>query len=616
MKKIVLSILTLMWAGLAVVTGQDVVFTGSAPTKVEVGRRFQISYMVNAEGKNFKAPSMEAFRVLAGPSTSQSSRVEIINGKVSQHVDYTFTFIVQATIEGDFEIEPASVEVDGKTYRSNPIKISVVSSSRQQGGSKGSGNSNSNQQNDSGVDPGDVFLRAVVNDRNPYQGEEIIVTYKLYYRINISNLAFDKEPSFKGFWVDDLLENKQNFRQYQETYNGKVYQVAEIRKYALFPQRSGKLEIAPVLLTCQAQIKSQPRRSSDPFDAFFNDPFFNRFRTVEVPLESNSLTVNVKPLPSEGKSAAFKGAVGQFSISSDIDRTELKTNEALNLKIVISGKGNIELIDEPPVRFPPDFEVYDPKVTKKINDTPSGVSGVKSFEYLIIPRAAGDFTIDPVPFTWFDPEKRKYVSAGTPQYKIHVEKGTGDEQTVAVGGNINRSDIRFIGSDIRFIKTGNPHLKASGDYFFASTLWYLLLLLPLVLFIVIVIIRKKELQRRSNVALMRNRKATKIARKRLKKAEQLMKEKQADAFFEEVSDAIWGYLSDKFTIPLASLSMETVEEKLKSRDLAPETIKKITDLLNRCEFARFAPSGKSESMESLFGDAASLIMQIEKEVKS
>lgn len=614
MYKYATGILTILLLTTLQLAGQDITFKASAKNVVRTGERFQLTYSVNAEGQNFRGPDLKDFRVLGGPSTSSSSRIEIINGNVNQRVDYTFTYVLQATGEGIFDIGPAKITVDGKTYESNPLKIQVVKSSAPQQGAQQGGNSGSNQQPAQDDLSNDVFLRAVVNKTNPFQGEQVIITYKLYFRINISNLIFDKEPSFKGFWVDDLLENPQKFKQYQETYNGQLYQVAEVRKYALFPQQSGKLEIQPAQLTCQAQVQNKNRRSRDPFDSFFNDPFFNRYQTVEVPLASNSIDLNIKSLPTAAKPAEFSGAVGDFDFSSSIDRTELKANEAINLKFTVSGTGNVELVDKINVKFPPDFEVYDPKISKNIRDGQNGISGTKTFEYLLIPRTEGEFKIDPVKFVYFDLSKKQYVTLESPAYDISVAKGDGSAAAVNYSG-VNRSDIQYIGSDIRHIKTGNPGLAVMGNLFFGSTLFYLLILLPLALFVLFLIIWKNELKKRSNIALMRNRKATKVARKRMKKAETYMKENQKDPFYVEVSQALWGYLSDKFSIPMANLSMDTVAETLQRKEVKEETIKQFIETLNNCEFARFAPGENLGAMENIYNEAIKIITVMEKELK-
>ncbi len=605
----------------ATTLAQSVSFRGSAKNVVRTGERFQLTYTVDAEGKNFRGPAFKGFQVLSGPSTSQSSSIQIINGSVSRTVEYTFTYILQAGgEEGIFEIPPAEINVDGKTVESNPVKIQVVKGSTQQGNTQQSGQQGSRGGGNTGSTTNDlqddVFIRAIVDKTSPMQGEQVVVTYKLYYRVNINAPDITKEPSFKGFWVDNLIKDRQNYVQYQENYNGQVYHVAEIKKLALFPQQSGKTTITPLQGVCQAQVRQQTQqRSRDPFfDNFFNDPFFNRYKTVEVPLTSNSITLNVKPLPTANKPADFSGAVGNFNFSSSVDKTSLKANEALTMKFTISGTGNVELVDQVNVKFPPDFEVYDPKITKNISTSGNQVSGSKTFEYLIIPRTPGDFTIDPVKFVYFDLNKGNYQTITSPAYDISVAKGDGSASNITYGG-VNQSDIRMIGSDIRYIKTGEPGLKIMGSFFFGSSTFYIFLIAPVILFILFIIIWKKELKKRSNMTLMRNRKATKVAKRRMKKAQQYMSENKQDAFYEEVSQALWGYLSDKFSIPLANLSMETVAETLRKRGVKEETINQFIETLNNCEFERFAPGDSHAAVENIYNEGIRIISIMEQELK-
>jgi hypothetical protein len=616
MKIFLKTILFLLIIDAAGVVAQDVRFTASAPSTLQSGDRFNLVYSLNAEGRNFRGPEIEHFMVLSGPSTSQSSSIQIVNGKVARSVDYSFTYVLSAGEEGDFEIPPARVTVDGTTYESNALKIKVVkgSAGTQNQQRSSSGQSSSSGNYDDLKD--DVFMRVVANKTNPMLGEQIIVTYKLYYRINISAPEFKKEPSFMGFWKSDMNKDRQNYIQYTETYNGQQYNVAEIKKFALFPQKSGKVEIEPANAVCQAQVRDKgQQRTRDPFfDSFFNDPFFNRYKTVEIPLAANAITINVNPLPTAGRPAEFNGAVGSFDFSASIDKTSLKANEAINLKFTVKGKGNIELIDKLPVSFPPDFEVYDPKINSDINIVEDGVTGYKTFEYLVIPRTQGKFTINPVNFSFFDLKKNSYQTISSPEYTINVAKGDASAGNVTYSG-VNKADIKYIGSDIRHIKVTGLKLFPKGGYFFGSSIFYILYLLPFVLFIIFIITMKKELKKRGNIALMRNRKATKIAQKRMKTAEVFLKENKKDQFYEEVSQALWGYLSDKFSIAMSNLSMETVKDALLLKEVNENTIKLFIETLEHCEYARFAPGENNSAMDTIYNEGVKIISQIENELK-
>lgn len=617
MKKLIISILSIFLLSVMSVIGQNVQFTGAAKNVVRIGERFNLIYSLNAEGNSFRGPEFEKFQVLTGPHTSQSSSVQIINGKVSRSVDYTYTYVLSAREEGIIEIPEAQVNVDGEIFTSNKVKIQVVKGASSQPGQQQG--TTGNQRSTAGADDDysdDVFLRVITSKRNPMQGEQVIVTYKLYYRINISAPEFNKEPSFKGFWKNDLNADRKSYVQYTENYQGQQYNVAELKKFALFPQRSGKITIDGADAICQAQVKAQSQQKSrDPlFDNFFNDPFFNRYKTIEIPLKVKPITIDVSPLPTTNRPAEFNGAVGNFEFKSTIDKTELKANEAITLKFIVNGTGNIELVDKVDITFPPDFEVYDPKVSKRINASKNGVSGSKTFEYLIIPRTAGDFVINPVTFSFFDLRSKTYKSITTPEYNINVSKGDGSAENITYSG-VNQADIKYIGSDIRYIKTYTPKYRTIGTFFFGSTVFYLLLIAPLILFILFIVLLKKELQKRSNIALMRNRKATKVAQKRMKKAQQFLKENNKNDFYVEVSQALWGYLSDKFSIPMANLSMDTVSDSLKKKEVKEETITQFIETLNNCEFARFAPGDSSSTMDNIYNEAVNIISLIENELK-
>jgi hypothetical protein len=613
MKFFTSGILLFLFFQVGFIHAQGVQFQAKADEIVYVGERFNLIYTLNAEGNNFRGPNIQGLMVLSGPFTSTSSSVQVINGKVSRTVEYTYTYMLSAGQEGVYEIPPAKVNVDGTIYESNSLKIQAIKGSSSQQSQPGSSSQGSASGTQSLKD--DVFIRAVANKSNPLQGEEIIVTYKLYYRINISAPEFRKEPSFKGFWKTNLLEDRQSYVQYTEVYNGQKYNVAEIKKFALFPQKAGKIEIEAGDAVCQGQVKAQSKKSNDPFfDNFFNDPFFNRYQNVEIPLTSNAITLDVQPLPTANRPADFTGAVGDFNFESTIDKTELKANEAINLKFTVRGTGNIELVDKVNVSFPPDFEVYDPKINSNITANIAGVSGSKTFEYLIIPRTSGTFKINPVKFSYFDLKKKTYQTVFSPEYIIKVAKGDGSVSNVTYSG-VNQADIKYIGSDIRHIKTRSPNFNLTGTFFFNSTAYYLLMILPVLLFIVFITTLKKELKKRTNIALMRNRKATKVAQKRMKKAQTFLQENKRDAFYEEVSQALWGYLSDKFSIPLANLSMDTVKDTLLTREVKEDTISHFMDTLNHCEFARFAPGESGSDMQNIYDESVGIISKIESELK-
>ena len=585
----------------------EIKLIGSSKPVVEVGERFKIIYEVNGEGRDFTTPMFGNLRVLSGPNTSSSSSIQIINGKMEQSYSLTYTFIVSAIKEGEVNISPATVKVDGKKYTSNTIQIQVVKAS---GGHPGNSGGSQSRKTESGVlQEDDLYIKAFATKTNPYLGEQIIITYRLYTRVPIANLSMKKASSFNGFWSKNLTDNKQQLQQSRQVINGKEYTVAEISRYAVFPQKTGKLTIEPAELECVAQLKTQQKRSRS------NDPFFNRnVRNVETTLKSKPIIINVKPLPEQGKPADFNGAVGDFTFKSGLDRDELVANDALTLTLSISGKGNLELVNLPDVKFPTDFETYDPKVSSNIKTTGNGINGTKKFEYLAIPRAPGDFVIDPIVFSFFNPIEKKYYSFSTGEINIHVEKGDQTGSGITYSSSA-QEDIKFIGKDIRHIKSGPVELLQVGTYLFGSVTYYILIALPILLLVIFIILWKQQEKRRSNVSMMKTRKANKIARTRLHKANKFKKEDNDKAFFEEIAQGLWGYIADKFNIKQAGLSIDTVKETLSKKGADEQVIDNFVNTLNNIEFARFAPGDASGKMETIYNEALNAITRAEKALK-
>lgn len=606
----------LLFVNLSALADDEIKLVGSSKAVVEVGERFRIVYEVNDEGRDFTSPMFGNLQVLSGPNTSSNSSIQIVNGKMQQNYSLTYTFIVVANKEGEVNIGPATVKVDGKKYNSNTIQIQVLKSSGgQSGNSRNQQNSNSSQ--DGVLQKDDLYIKAFASKTSPYLGEQIIITYKLYTRVPIANLSMQKASSFNGFWSKSLSDNNKQLQQSRQIIDGKEYTVAEISRYAIFPQKIGKLVIEPAELECVAQLRTQQKRSrsNDPFENFFNDPFFNRnVKNVETVLKSKPITINVKPLPEVGKPADFTGAVGEFTFKSSIDNDQLLTNDALTLTMNISGKGNLELVNVPEPKLPTDFETYEPKVSSDIKSSPSGISGSKKFEYLAIPRAPGDFIIEPIVFSFFNPNEKKYYSYSTGDFNIHVEKGDQTSSGITYSSSA-QEDIKFIGQDIRHIKSAPFKLIKSGNYFFGSTSYYILLALPIFLLIIFIILWKQQEKRRSNVSVMKTRKANKVARTRLQKADKFKKEGNDKAFYDEIALGLWGYIADKFNIKQASLSIDSVRETLTVKGADEQVIDNFVNTLNNIEFARFAPGDASGKMESIYNEALTAITRAEKALK-
>ncbi|MDD4847495.1 MAG: BatD family protein [Bacteroidales bacterium] len=591
-------------------------FTANAPEIVAEGNQFSVSYAVNADGKNFVGPKFQGFQILGGPNPSSSTSVQFINGKMNKSVNLTYTYYLQAVTQGHFEIQPATITVNGKTYKSNALTIKVEKSapSASQQSKSGKGNHSQGQGTSESVQSGgkDIFIKTYVSNRNPYQGQQTIVTYKLFTKVGISSLQPKGTNTYQGFWMQDLLDQSRQLQQREEVIDGVRYTTAELKKIALFPVRSGEITIEPLEYEILAQYRTQRQSSGDPFfDSFFN---MGSIENRQLNIKSDAISLNVKSLPQSNKPISFNGVVGEYTFKSDIDKQQLKTNDAITLKYTVSGTGNVELVELPEINFPPDFEVYPPKVSHNVKNSSSGVSGWKTFEYLIIPRAAGTFSIPEMNFSFFNPATQNYATLTAPAYNIEVEKGSENDQTVSYSA-VRQEDIKYIGNDVRHIKIPPFELQQIGNHVFGTIYFYAIIAGSLVLFILILILTNKMRKKHGNLALMRNKKATKIARSRLKKGLTFLKANQPDAFFEENTQALWGYLSDKFTIQRSELSKETVEEVLREKAVNEEFIKEIVGILDDCEFARYAPGDKQHDMEKIYNDSLNVISKIEQNLR-
>ncbi len=595
--------------------------TVSTKKQVMVGERFQVVFEANAEGKNFSAPSFEGFTVLGGPFTSTSSNFSMVNGSMSHSIKVTYTFALQAYQEGTFHVGAASLTVKGNKVSSEPFEIKVLPDDGSYANNSGSGGNQGNQggqqqsTNDPQVSGKDLFLKVIPSKKSTYVGEQVILTYKLYTRVPVSSLSVEKMPSYAGFWTKDISDNNGgNLHQSSEYINGIEYTSAEIQKIVVVPQRSGKLTIDPMTIECIAQVRTERNnnRSMDPFEAFFNDPFFNRnIANVRKELSSQQFTLDVKNLPENGKPASFAGAVGNYSFKSGIDKTSLRTNEAVTITLTVSGTGNVELLQMPTPVFPPDFEVYDPKITTNVNDNANGLSGTKKAEYLVIPRRAGSFTIPAVEFSCFNPSTESYQTFSSEPYQIEVAKGEGGEDAGGIFAS-NQEGIKYLGSDIRHIMTGKAQLKPTHTTFFASPAYFVVLVVLLLLFVILLFVINKREQLSKDTAANRNRKADKVARGRLKNAYQHLKAKDQEKFYVEMSQALWGYIADKLGIERSKLSMDTVSETMKDKNVPDELTQQFIDTLNSCEFARFAPGSAEEKMDDLYQKGIDVISKAEK----
>lgn len=594
---------------------QDATLTVQAPNAVVKGERFRVSFTVNTnKAKEFRAPVFEGLTELSGPSTSTSSSMQIINGQRTSSTSITYTYVLIGEEEGEFTISPASVVVDNKTIKSGSKTIKVLpqdsnssANQQQQSGNRNYGSPQSANPASIGAD--DLFMLATVDKKRVYEQEALLLTYKVYVStsLNLTNLTTNM-PDLKNFHVQEVeLPRQKEFQ--LEHYNGRNYKTLLWSQYVLFPQQSGELEIPS---TTFEGIISIPVQATDMFDAIFNA---GRYIDIKKELVSNRQVIQVDALPS-GKSGNFYGGVGNFSISSDINATELTANEAVTIKVVLSGTGNMKLVKTPDIKFPQDFDIYDPKVENMYTIKNGRQTGNKVYEYLAIPRYAGEYKIPALEYQYFDPETGKYKTLTTKEYVLNVARGeAGDATAVGAGGYVSKEDLRFVGEDVRFRTSTGAKLTRTNDLFFGTFAFYLWLIIPFIALIAVVVLKRKSIADSANMAKTKRKRANSTAVKRLKVAKKLMANNNKDQFYDEVLRALWGYFGDKLVIPVANLSKDNVGSALKGRGVTDELIALTTRLLDDCEFAKYAPGDDAGRMDRIYEEAVNVISQMENTIK-
>ena len=615
-KRLLLSVMLVLLAGVGAVA-EDVTFTAQAPQAVVLGERFRITYRVNTrDAKEFRAPDMKSINILSGPNTSTSSSTQIINGNVTSSTTLTYTYVAVATEEGNVELDGATVKAGGKQLTSNKLTIKVLPPDQTAGQSngQGQGSSQASRQQSSGqgtasVGSDELFMLASVDKTTAYEQEAILLTFKIYKLPSVDLQSMStKMPDLKNFHVQEVeLPRQKEFN--LEHYNGRNYQTMVWNQYLLFPQHSGELEI-PSSVYEGVIAQRVESNSDDIFDMFFNS---SRYVEVKKDLPTRSIKINVKPLP-QGKSSSFYGGVGDFSISSTISATDVTANDAVTVRVVLSGTGNLKLVKTPELKFPQDFDVYDPKVENKYTIKGGHQTGNKVYEYLVIPRHAGQYTIPALEFQYFDPKSGSYKTVKTDEYTLNVARGQGGSESQTSVAYVNKEDLKFVGQDVRFHSTPSK-LKSDTTQFFGSVRFWSFLALPLVILIVVVAISRKRIADNANKAKVRVKKASSVATKRLKVARKLMKENRKDEFYDEMMRALLGYFGDKLSIPVAELSKDNIEAELKRRNVAEEPVKQVIGLLDDCEFARYAPGDDTGRMDRLYEQAVGVIGQIESTIK-
>lgn len=602
-------LIVFMFAGLFAMA-DNVEFVMEGPEVVAMGEQFRLGFTLNDRGTDLQLPDLSNFDVLMGPSTSQSSSIQIINGKTTQSQSFSYIFVLRAKKEGKFTIRPASIKVGGKTYESNSLNIEVVKGQPQQQQSQGGLQQSGGQQQDDtptgNISKDNLFVRVAVDKSSVSKGEQILATVKLYLSQNVPLNGFDdvKLPSYEGFWTKDIeVPTQINFT--REVFNGRIYQVGVLKKTILFPQQVGNIRIDPFEISCLVRQRVRQQQS------FFDD-FFDNYRVVKAKVVSDPVTISVKDLP--GQPDGFTGAVGNFSFSGTLDKTDGKTNEAMTMKLTVSGNGNLNLINPPKIELPTDFESYEPKTSDKTIASENGMSGSISFEYLFIPRYAGNFTIPAVKFVYFNPNTRQFETKTTEAFNIHVEKGKDDGKSSVVS-SYSKEDVKMIGKDIRFIKQNKSVLKQKGSSFYGTFEFYLIYILSIIGFAVFFVLNRKKIKENENIVLVKNKRANKVALKRLKDASVFLKNNQQEQFYEAVIKALWGYLSDKLSIPVADLNREKAAASLLEKGISQEVVLELMKIIDDCEFARYAPAAFSGTMTEIYDGAAKVMGIFEKLIK-
>lgn len=591
-----------------------------APDVVAVNEQFNVTFIIEGEKSpsDFQWSSGDDFQLVWGPQKGSSSSIQIINGKRSSSHQTTFTYILIPKATGTFQLPAATALLSGDRISSTQASIQVVSdgasSSRSSGknGGKSSGGGQTSSTGSGEISSNDLFMRLSLSRTEVVIGEPITATLKIYQRANVVGFENAKFPTFNGFWSQETyVPNNIEFK--RESLDDKIYNTAVLRTYVLIPQQSGAITIDPAELVCLVNIRTAPSTSNSLFDSFFQD----EYRTIRKRVTTPAVKVKVNPLPA-GQPASFGGGVGNFGISARLTTDNLKTHDAASLVITVSGRGNVALLEEPKVNFPPDFEVYDTKTTENTDKSNGGTSGSKSFEYPFIPRSHGDFTIDPVEYSYYDVNAGKYVTLRTEPLHVKVAKGKGGDSTpvTTVNSGVERKDVKSLADDIRFIFTGKPGLSGSGSFFVGSVFFWILLALMILGATSVYLAFRKVAAMRADVAGTKNRRATKMAQKRLKLAGEYLDKNLYTAFYEELHKALIGFVSDKLNMDMSEISKDNIASALTEGGVSEEQTKAFTDLLDACEFARYSPDGGNEAMRSHYDAALKVISSIDSGLKT
>lgn len=568
-------------------------------TKISDTDRLQVTFTFEGKDvnklRNFTPPSFKDFRLFSGPN--QSTSMQIINGVVSGSLSYSYILLPNTT--GTFTIGSASVDYDGENFKTEPIALTIVKGTAKP-------KDDSKQSIPDAEIAQNLFIRTIVDKNRAYLGEQVTVTYKLYTRLNIAaQMSVSKLPQYQGFWAEEI-ETSPNISFSTEVIDGKQFSVGVLKRAALFPTQTGLLEVTPFELNVPVRIQKK-RNPNNVWDDFFGDPF-GRGETIEYLAKSNTARIEVLPLPESGKPESFRGAVGNFDFNIFLDKSETVTNEPISIKMTISGRGNIKLLELPSFDLPTGFERYDPKINEQINR--SGIiSGQREAEFLFVPRISGIREIKPIEFSYFDPAKKNYVTLKSQPLTITIKQGDETYSSDYAG----KESIRQLADDIRFIKTSHTDITKDNTLIIYHPIFWTSVALPLFAVIGLIGWKKRQDGLAKNVQLLKYQRSQKIAKSRLKLAKKLMTEAKTEEFYSELSLALFGYLEDKFSIPKAEFTIEIAQSELRKRAMDEEIIARVKSSAEKSEFIRFAPGSKEkESMQNMYEEFSSLIIEIEK----
>ena len=595
--------ITLLYLSLLTVAALAQQITGKAPSQVAVGEQFRLTYTVNTDDvSGFRAGNIpDAFDVLMGPSTSTQSSFQMVNGHTSSSTSVTYTYILSATKNGSFTIPAAHASVHGKTVHSNELHIKV-SGTAQQGRSNGGGqpSQGGGQMRAAGshISGNDLFIKVSANKSRVHEQEPILLTYKVYTLVDLTSLS-GKMPDLKSFYTREVpLPQEKSFK--IESLNGRPYRTVTWQQYVMFPQTTGKLEIPSITYDGMVVLQN---RNVDPFEAFFNGG--SGYVEVKKEIKAPGLTITVDPLPA--RPTNFSGGVGTFNLSAQLDKTEIKANNPVNLRIVVSGSGNLKLIKQPVVNLPKDFDQYDAKIEDKTKLTTNGIEGSMVYDMLIVPRHQGKYDIPPVEFTYFDIQSNSYKTLRSQPFTLNVAKGDGSSSV----SSYSSEELKQLNQDIRYIKTDNTRLRAVDEFFFGSTFYWISLAVLLAVFISLFIIFRHRAIENANISKMRGKRANKVAVRRLRVADKLLKAGKQSEFYDEVLRALWGYVGDKLNMPVAQLSRENISQQFSERGVDEATLSQFLGALDECEYARYAPGDPRGNMNKVYDAAIQAIMKIE-----